>query len=183
MQKENEHNMISVSSIKITPIGMIWLAYSFKGLTAIDIGGNQGEFLRSLPPGTEADYSDRHDGLHQAAAQILEYLDGTRREFELTIDWTGVSNFQRKALTAVYDIPYGETRSYGQIAAQIGKPQAPRAVGRANATNPIPLVIPCHRVIGADGNLRGYGAGDGIKTKAWLLDLEKRSKPNKSSLE
>ena len=85
-----------------------------------------------------------------------------------------MTEFQKKVLKAVCAIPYGETRTYGQIAAQIRFQSASRAVGRANATNPIPLVIPCHRVIGADGNLRGYGAGDGIATKAWLLALETR---------
>jgi methylated-DNA-[protein]-cysteine S-methyltransferase len=75
----------------------------------------------------------------------------------------------------VKNIPFGETRSYGEIASQIGQPQSQRAVGRANATNPIPVVIPCHRVIGQDGSLRGYGSGDGIKTKRWLLAFEQRN--------
>ena len=90
------------------------------------------------------------------------------------MDWSALgSDFQRSALRAVAAIPYGETRTYGEIAAQIGRPQAPRAVGRANATNPMPLVIPCHRVIGTDGKLHGYGGRGGLKTKQWLLDLEK----------
>jgi O-6-methylguanine DNA methyltransferase len=109
--------------------------------------------------------------------QIKSYLRAERTRFELVLDWSGMSEFQRKTLKAVYEIPYGQTRTYGQIAAQIGVPQAPRAVGRANATNPIPLVIPCHRVIGADGRLRGYGSGEGLKTKAWLLALENSYQP------
>jgi methylated-DNA-[protein]-cysteine S-methyltransferase len=80
--------------------------------------------------------------------------------------------FQLKTLKAVFGIPYGETRTYAEIAAQIGHPIAFRAVGRANATNPMPLVIPCHRVIGTDGKLHGYGGGDGLPTKEWLLKLE-----------
>jgi methylated-DNA-[protein]-cysteine S-methyltransferase len=83
--------------------------------------------------------------------------------------------FQAKALQTVYAIPYGETRSYGDIAAAIGQPRAARAVGRANATNPMPLVIPCHRVIASDGSLHGYGGPGGLRTKAWLLDLERQN--------
>ena len=74
-------------------------------------------------------------------------------------------------------IPYGETRTYGEIAAQIGTPNAPRAVGRANAANPMPLVIPCHRVIGTDGKLHGYGGAGGLKTKQWLLSMEGATVP------
>jgi O-6-methylguanine DNA methyltransferase len=107
--------------------------------------------------------------------QIIDYLKGERKHFDYPIDWSGMTPFQRKTLRAVNTIPYGATMSYSQIAAQIGAPRAQRAVGRANATNPIPIVIPCHRVIGADGNLRGYGSGDGIKTKVWLLELEKKA--------
>lgn len=88
------------------------------------------------------------------------------------IDWSALHPFQRAVLQAVYAIPYGETRTYADIAAQIGREHAYRAVGRANATNPMPLVIPCHRVIGTDGKLHGYGGGEGLKTKEWLLRLE-----------
>jgi methylated-DNA-[protein]-cysteine S-methyltransferase len=168
------NNTVSCARIDSTPIGRIWLTFTSKGLKAINIGGSEHEFLRSFPPGFEIDFSGSQRGVESTVTQILEYLEGVRREFDLSIDWSGVSDFQRNVLSAVYAIPYGETRSYGQIASQIGRPNASRAVGRANATNPIPLVIPCHRVIGADGSLRGYGAGEGIKTKAWLLALEKR---------
>lgn len=108
-----------------------------------------------------------------AERQIREYLAGARRTFELPLDWSGMGDFQRQALQAVYAIPCGQTSTYREIARQIGRPQAVRAVGRANATNPIPLVIPCHRVIGADGSLRGYGGPGGVSLKRWLLDLEK----------
>jgi methylated-DNA-[protein]-cysteine S-methyltransferase len=104
--------------------------------------------------------------------QISEYLLGERETFDLPIDWSGLTPFQEKALRATFDIPYGEVKTYGEIASQLGNPRAARAVGRAEATNPMPLVIPCHRVIGADGGLHGYGAGQGLETKAWLLKLE-----------
>jgi methylated-DNA-[protein]-cysteine S-methyltransferase len=100
-------------------------------------------------------------------------VEGRRRYFDLTIDWSVIrSQFQRKALQAVLEIPYAQTRTYAQIAAQIGFPLAARAVGRANATNPMPLVIPCHRVVGSDGTLHGYGGVGGLHTKAWLLKME-----------
>jgi len=171
---DKPHNKVSVIVIDPTPIGKIWLAYSSGGLAAVNVGGSKENLIKDIPPKYEISPVILHEGIHQAATQIKEYMEGKREAFDLLIDWSGATDFQRVVLGAVYAIPYGETRSYGQIAAQIGKPKASRAVGRANATNPIPLVIPCHRVIGADGHLRGYGAGEGIKTKAWLLDMEKR---------
>ena len=108
-----------------------------------------------------------------ATRQIKEYLAGHRRTFDLKIDWSALgSDFQRVALRAVFAIPYGKTRTYAEVAAKIGHTGAFRAVGRANATNPMPLVIPCHRVIGTDGKLHGYGGKGGLKTKKWLLKLE-----------
>ena len=98
-----------------------------------------------------------------------EYFQGTRREFDLDLEPAGTP-FQLQVLDALATIPYGETRSYGEVAAQIGKPRAVRAVGAANGRNPLPIVLPCHRVIGADGSLTGFGGG--LETKRYLLDLE-----------
>ena len=107
--------------------------------------------------------------LRQAAAQIEEYFTARRREFDLDLRPTGTP-FQLDVLDALATIPYGETRSYGEVAAQIGKPRAVRAVGAANGRNPLPIVLPCHRVIGANGSLTGFGGG--LETKRYLLDLE-----------
>jgi O-6-methylguanine DNA methyltransferase len=164
---------LCISGLPETPIGPIWVALSQEGLAAIEIGGSQENFQQILA----ARYGTMGQIDVEKAWSILEqiesYLRGERTRFQSVLDWSGMSNFQRRTLAAVLEIPYGQTRTYGQIAAQIGVPRAPRAVGRANATNPIPLVIPCHRVIGADGQLRGYGSGEGLKTKAWLLSMEK----------
>ena len=106
------------------------------------------------------------------AKELREYLEGKRREFTFPIDWSIFRPFQKEALQRVFEIPYGETRTYSEIAIEINRPRAYRAVGRANATNPMPLVIPCHRLIGTDGKLHGYGGGEGLETKEWLLKME-----------
>ena len=108
--------------------------------------------------------------LKEAVAQLKEYFDGTRREFDLPLALEGTA-FQRAVWEALLTIPYGETRSYGQIAQSIGNPKACRAVGMANNRNPIAIIVPCHRVIGANGKLVGYGGGLDIKER--LLALEK----------
>ena len=104
--------------------------------------------------------------------QIAEYLDGRRRDFDLPLDLRG-TEFQRRMWAAVAGIPYGETRTYAEIALAIGQPKTVRAVGAANGANPLPLVVPCHRVIGSDGNLTGYGGGLDVKRK--LLEMESRA--------
>jgi methylated-DNA-[protein]-cysteine S-methyltransferase len=105
-----------------------------------------------------------------ATTQLDEYFAGTRRRFELSFAPQGTA-FQRRVWDALCDIPFAETASYGKVAAAIGQPTASRAVGMANNRNPIALFIPCHRVIGADGSLTGYGGG--IEMKAWLLEHER----------
>jgi len=107
--------------------------------------------------------------ISKAARQIKEYLTKKRKVFQLDIDWSLLRPFQQKVLKITCSIPYGETRTYSEIAHRLGNHRAARAVGRAQATNPMPLVIPCHRVIGVDGKLHGYGAGKGLATKEWLL--------------
>ena len=154
-----------------TALGDFRLAVSDLGLLAVEWADSQPELdylLQRLSRPLEVNETK----LKPYAKEILEYLNGERREFTFPIDWGLLKPFQRKSLEAVYKIPYGQIRTYAEIAARIGHPNAPRAVGRANATNPMPLVIPCHRVIGTDGKLHGYGGGDGLPTKEWLLRME-----------
>lgn len=106
-----------------------------------------------------------------ARIELDEYFAGTRQEFTLPLDLRG-STFQLRVWRALLDIPYAQTTSYGKIAAGIGHPDGARAVGLANGQNPIPIIVPCHRVIGADGSLTGYGGG--LDAKRWLLDHEAR---------
>lgn len=113
---------------------------------------------------------DPDDGHSPAREQLLEYLDGRRRAFDLPLSLLG-TEFQRAAWNALLAIPYGETRTYGAQAEAIGRPTAVRAIGHANGDNPIAVIVPCHRVIGANGALTGFGGG--VDVKRWLLALER----------
>ncbi len=110
-----------------------------------------------------------HPVLVAAVAQLEEYFDGKRTDFDLPLDLMG-TNFQVACWLALDEIPYGETRTYGEQATSVGRPTATRAVGAANGRNPVSIVLPCHRVIGADGSLTGFGGG--LDAKRWLLDHE-----------
>ena len=146
-----------------SPVGRLLLAGTDAlSLIAFSRGSN------SIAPQADWKPSDA-PFLCQAADQLKEYFAGERRQFDLALRPTGTP-FQLAVLNALATIPYGETRSYGEIAAQIGSPKAVRAVGAANGRNPLPIVLPCHRVIGADGSLTGFGGG--LETKRYLLDLE-----------
>lgn len=124
----------------------------------------------------EKDYTmDETPVLAEAGKQLMEYLAGKRRAFDLPLEPTGTS-FMQKVWAALQEIPYGETRSYKEIAAAAGNVKACRAVGMANNRNPIAIIIPCHRVIGAGGDLVGYGGG--LDKKIFLLELEKKLRRN-----
>ncbi len=110
-----------------------------------------------------------HDSVNDAITQLQEYFAGSRHDFELPLDLQG-TEFQVAAWNALAEIPYGSTASYGQQAASIGRPTAVRAIGGANGRNPVAIVLPCHRIVGADGSLTGFGGG--IEVKKWLLDHE-----------
>ncbi len=122
--------------------------------------------------------SEIHDSVNDAITQLEEYFAGTRHCFELPLDLQG-TEFQVAAWNALADIPFGRTASYGQQAASIGRPKAVRAIGGANGRNPVAIVLPCHRIVGADGSLTGFGGG--IEVKKWLLDHEQRMLHNTTS--
>jgi len=152
-----------------TPIGPLLVAGDDRYLRAV------GFPERGRPRAPAAGW--RHDAapLAEAASQLSDYFDGARTDFDLPLAFAG-SPFDEAVWNAMREIPYGATISYGEIARRIGEgPAASRAVGVACGTNPLPIVIPCHRVIGADGSLTGFGGG--LETKAFLLTLERRVAP------
>ena len=161
---------IYFSNVKDTPIGEIWLACSERGLVAVEWDSKRSELLDYLTRRLKSPVEENPRRLTHTTSRLREYLAGKRRRFTIAIDWSLMRPFQREALLATFAIPYGQTSTYGEIAAQIGRPRAARAIGRAEATNPMPLVIPCHRVLGSDGKLRGYGGG--LEIKKWLLRME-----------
>lgn len=168
-----DHTNILIGSVQTTDLGLIWAAISDGGLVAVEFGVGRARFAITLRRRMACQIQDAPQPTRSITRQLGEYAAGKRRNFEVEIDWSVVrSESQRATLRAVTEIPYGQTRTYAQIAAQIGNPRAARAVGQANAANPIPLIIPCHRVVGADGRLCGYGGQGGIKTKRWLLEME-----------
>ena len=161
-----------IGSIKKTPLGHLWMAVSENGLVAVEWDKDKATFDMYLTKRLRRPAILDPERVTHALLELNEYLRGRRTAFTFPIDWSLLRPFQRQVLELVYAIPYGETRTYKEIAHQMGRPRAARAVGRANATNPMPLVVPCHRVIGADGKLHGYGGGEGLKTKEWLLKME-----------
>ena len=149
-----------------TPVGRLKLVASHDGLAAI-LWENDNP--RRVPLNVVA-RDDDHPVLLAAERQLGEYFAGRRKTFELTLDFAGTP-FQRQVWRALLTIPFGETRSYAEIARQIGNPTAVRAVGAANGKNPISIVAPCHRVIGSTGKLTGFAGG--LDAKAYLLGLER----------
>ncbi|WP_176595867.1 MULTISPECIES: methylated-DNA--[protein]-cysteine S-methyltransferase [Sphingobium] len=150
-----------------SPVGELTLVASAKGLAAVlwenDVPGRV-----KLDPRAPA---DDHSVLEEAGRQLGEYFAGQREAFDLPLDFKG-TDFQKSVWAALLTIPFGETRSYADIASQIGKPSACRAVGAANGRNPISIIAPCHRVVGANGALTGFAGG--LKAKRYLLGLEGR---------
>jgi O-6-methylguanine DNA methyltransferase len=163
-----------------SPIGRLRAASTEEGLALLSLprGGGRGFagwLARTLPGARREEAFAPH---REVVRQVLEYLDGKRTRFELALDLRG-TRFQRAVWAALVAIPYGETRSYTDVARQIGQPAAVRAVGAANGANPLPLIVPCHRVIAADGTLGGYGGG--LELKRRLLAME-QSAPHQGSL-
>lgn len=163
-----------------SPIGLLRVASSRKGLAYLELPHAHGRGLmgwkRRHAPGATIVPDERPN--RHCISQILEFLTGGRQDFDLPLDLRGTP-FQLKVYEDVASIPYGGCRSYGEVARRVGSPRAWRAVGAANGANPVPLVVPCHRVIGSGGKLQGYAGG--LETKAKLLAME-RSGPAEGRL-
>ncbi|MBP9891793.1 MAG: methylated-DNA--[protein]-cysteine S-methyltransferase [Planctomycetes bacterium] len=146
-----------------SPIGKLTLVSDGKHLTAVH--------MDTGPLKLPKDAKRGHALLEKARGQLNEYFKGKRTDFDLPLGAQG-TEFQRQVWARLRDIPFAKTASYGEVAKQIGNAKASRAVGLANGANPIGIIVPCHRVIGANGTLTGYGGG--LARKQWLLDHEKR---------
>jgi methylated-DNA-[protein]-cysteine S-methyltransferase len=148
-----------------TPIGKLMLAQDESGLCHVDFESGR------YPTSIADDWRRDPNGLRDVKDQLNAYFAGELIDFDLPLAPRG-SDFQRRVWDALVQIPYGATTSYGAIARDLGDPTASRAVGAANGRNPIPIIVPCHRVIGADGTLTGFGGG--LPVKRFLLDHEQR---------
>jgi methylated-DNA-[protein]-cysteine S-methyltransferase len=173
-------NMPLSGSLIDSPVGPLLLVAAGGKLTGLYTGGRAPARVRAAldaaagtagTAGTGAAASPADAAvLAETARQLAEYFDGARQAFDLPLALAGTA-FQRAVWAALLRIGYGQTVSYGELADQIGRPTAARAVGMANGSNPVSIIVPCHRVVGADGSLTGYGGGLGNKRR--LLDLER----------
>lgn len=150
-----------------SPIGLLTLVASDVGLRKILWADQAAE-------AGDAVVDDGHPVLEAAAAQLTEYFSGDRHRFDLPLDLVG-TDFQKEAWLALASVPYGETTSYGEQAERIGRKGAFRAVGAANGKNPIPIVLPCHRIVGANGALTGFAGGLDIKQRLLALEQDQQS--------
>ena len=152
-----------------SPVGELKLVASDKGLAAILWENDDPKRVRL----GEVTKNEQHPVLLEAERQLRAYFAGELERFSVALDFNG-TEFQKKVWQALLTIPFGETRSYGEIAEQVGSPKAVRAVGAANGRNPISIIAPCHRVIGANGKLTGFAGG--LEAKACLLGIETKQR-------
>jgi methylated-DNA-[protein]-cysteine S-methyltransferase len=153
-----------------SPLGRLWLARSPRGLIRLAFPREEGGLSSEPPPGWHGPPDERDPILCEAARQLRDYFGGRRRGFDLPLDIRQLTAFQERVLNSVSAIPYGEVETYGALARRAGIPQGSRAVGSAVARNPLPILIPCHRVVSSGGQLCGFLGG--LDMKRWLLKLE-----------
>lgn len=166
---------IYLNFLQTNMLGLIGVAVSPQGLLRLRMfQKNRDSFLSLNEAYGEGTYQYSESETQPYLDQIKDYLNQDLQVFSVPIDWTPYTDFQREVLEETLAIPFGETRSYGEVASAIGRPKASRAVGQAEKRNEVPLVIPCHRVIGSDGSLTGYGGKDNTDIKADLLAFEKK---------
>ncbi|MCU0268734.1 MAG: methylated-DNA--[protein]-cysteine S-methyltransferase [Acidimicrobiales bacterium] len=154
-----------------SPVGALVVAATPQGLVCVswELDDALDELARRVSPRV-LEAPARLDGVRR---QLDEYFAGRRRRFEVPVDWTLVAGFRREVLQVLSaEVPYGATATYGELARRVGNPRASRAVGSAMATNPLPIVVPCHRVLRAGGSLGNYSGRGGADTKRWLLGFE-----------
>lgn len=153
-----------------SPLGRLFAAVNRKGLCALDFGRQENEFLSRFDRRVRLERNP--EAVQPVMAQLCEYFAGDRSRFHLPVDLSALTPFQRTVLEAACRIAPGQVWSYHRLAKELGRPECSRPVGQALARNPVPIVIPCHRVIASNGSLGGYSGGSGLKAKQWLLRLE-----------
>ncbi|MQC27061.1 MAG: methylated-DNA--[protein]-cysteine S-methyltransferase [Chloroflexi bacterium] len=153
-------------------LGAVWLAVSDERLVAVEYGGNEDEFVAFLAKLTKG-YAQRNEAhVARIKDEVLDYLSGARTSWAVDVDLSGITDFQRRVLEEARRVPRGQVATYGEIAKRIGQPKAARAVGQALRRNPVPIVVPCHRVVASDGKLGGYAGEMDDERKVMLLQLE-----------
>jgi O-6-methylguanine DNA methyltransferase len=155
-----------------TIIGSVWLAASNVGLITIDFDLSELEFVKRIRKSLRIQFDEDKNLINPCLVQIKAYLEAEITDLEVAVDLSGCTPFQRKVLLAVQGIPFGQMVTYSELAKQVGDPNAFRAVGQALRRNPVPIAIPCHRVVHSDGTLGGYGGAIGSERKIKLLKLE-----------
>jgi O-6-methylguanine DNA methyltransferase len=160
------------NQLTYTPVGDMWVAVKAGKLIALVYDLDEVHFKEYVKKITDSEIIRSPQKTAAFATQVLEYLEAKTDTLKIPTDISGLTPFQRQVLQATLEIPRGQIATYGLIARKIGKPNAYRAVGQALRRNPIAIVIPCHRVIGADGSLTGYSGKTGIERKSKLLKIE-----------
>lgn len=158
--------MFQAAATTYLPIGPCTLYASAEGVVAVRLG----EVAQEQQGGTNA----AADVLKEASRQLQAYFEGQLRSFDLPLDWSGRSDFQRRVLQACSEVGYGQTATYGALAARAGSPRAARAAGQVMAQNQLAIIIPCHRIIGSGGRLVGYGLGLDLKEELLRMEREQR---------
>jgi methylated-DNA-[protein]-cysteine S-methyltransferase len=153
-----------------TPVGSLLVGVSERGLCRVHFDPDPERELDDLARRFGPRVLRSPTAIERAKLELDEYFSGRRHAFDLELDLRGTPDFYRHVLAELAEVPYGTTTTYGALAAQVGAPKAARAVGTVMNRNPIPIVLPCHRVVGASGSLTGYGGG--LDRKEWLLRLE-----------
>jgi methylated-DNA-[protein]-cysteine S-methyltransferase len=170
--KEYGGDTLYYDVISATPFGPIYIAMTNEGIAALGFDDSEQDFLVRMGRRYRSSIERSKTRVSQVSEQLTDYFSGEREAFEIPLDLRSLTPFQRMVLDAIQKVPSGETISYGGLARRIGKPGAARAVGRALGSNPIPIIIPCHRALAADGSLGGYSGRGGVRTKQALLTLE-----------
>ncbi len=172
LQRAESKGLVDVAVTSMdSPIGRLLLLATPRGLVRVAFEDeDRDDVLNDVSEHLSPRILEMPGRLDPARRELEQYFDGQLRDFEVPIDWALAGEFARRVLRRTARIPYGSVASYGEVAAEIGAPRGARAVGNALGSNPIPVVVPCHRVVRTGGNLGGYGGG--VSRKRWLLDLE-----------